>query len=153
DRPALAPPVLIAPSVGAGSTSGCTTRAPSAAEGSILPGGPGAGARHASCPNPTSERRTFRRRTARCMSIRRKEYVMSHEHGTVIDTLRQRLLARRRAIVGRVARTDDLLDELEESTPAEIEEDAQELNQARIVAELGQRGRAELDAIDGAIAL
>ncbi len=78
---------------------------------------------------------------------------MSHEHGTVIDTLRQRLLARRRAIVGRVARTDDLLDELEESTPAEIEEDAQELNQARIVAELGQRGRAELDAIDGAIAL
>ncbi len=78
---------------------------------------------------------------------------MEYAHGTVIDSLRQRLLARRRAIVGRVARTDDLLGELEESTPAEVEEEAQELNQARIVAQLGQRGRAELDAIDTAIEL
>jgi RNA polymerase-binding transcription factor len=78
---------------------------------------------------------------------------MNHEHGTVIDSLRQRLLDRRRAIVGRVARTDDLLGELDGSAPAEVEEEAQELNQARIVAELGQRGRAELDAIDVAIEL
>ena len=78
---------------------------------------------------------------------------MTHEYGTVIDSLRQRLLDRRRAIVGRVARTDDVLGELDQSTPAEAEEEAQELNQARIVAQLGQRSRAELDAIDVAIDL
>jgi len=38
---------------------------------------------------------------------------MTHEYGMVIDSLRQRLLDRRRAIVGRVARTDDVLGELE----------------------------------------
>jgi RNA polymerase-binding transcription factor len=81
------------------------------------------------------------------------EDLMDYEHGTVIDSLRQRLLDRRRAIVGRVARTDGLLGELDESTPSEVEEEAQELNQARIVAQLGQRGRAELDAIDVAIEL
>ena len=70
---------------------------------------------------------------------------------TVIDTLRHRLLARRAAIIGRVARTEDLLGQLDESQPSEVEEEAQELNQARLVAQLGERGRAEIDAIDGAI--
>jgi DnaK suppressor protein len=69
---------------------------------------------------------------------------------TVIDTLRQRLLARRSTIVGRVARAQDVPDEFGER-PAEVEEEAQELNQARLVARLGDRGRAELDAIDVAI--
>jgi RNA polymerase-binding protein DksA len=73
------------------------------------------------------------------------------EHGTVIGTLRQRLLARRRDILGRVTRTEDLLGELDVSQPAEAEEEAQELNQARLVDQLGQRGRAEIDAIDVAI--
>lgn len=84
---------------------------------------------------------------------REMEDSMDYEHGPVIDSLRQRLLQRRQAIVGRVARTDGFLGELDESSPAEVEEEAQELNQARIVAELGQRGRAELDAIDVAIEL
>ena len=66
------------------------------------------------------------------------------------DALRQRLLARRSTIIGRVARTQDVPDEFEER-PAEAEEEAQDLNQARLVAQLGDRGRAELDAIDVAI--
>ena len=69
---------------------------------------------------------------------------------TVIDALRLRLLARRTAIVGRVARSQDVPGEFEERT-AEVEEEAQELNQARLIAQLGDRGRAELDAIDVAI--
>ena len=73
------------------------------------------------------------------------------EHATVIDGLRHRLLARRRAIIGRVARTQDELGQLDQSLPAEPEEEAQELNQARLVAQLGDRGRAEIDAIDTAI--
>src|SRR5258705_10239249 len=97
----------------------------------------GTSGRHASCQT----------------SYARTEDSMNHEHGTVIDSLRQRLLDRRRAIVGRVARTDDFRGELDGSTPAEVEEEAQELNQARIVDQLGQRGRAELDAIDVAIEL
>ncbi len=75
---------------------------------------------------------------------------MEHEHdGTVIDTLRQRLLARRTAIVGRVTQRD-VPGEFDERI-AEVEEEAQELNDARVVAQLGDRGRAEIDAIDVAI--
>jgi RNA polymerase-binding protein DksA len=69
---------------------------------------------------------------------------------TVIDTLRQRLLARRSAIIDRVARTQDVPGEFDER-PAEVEEEAQELNQTRLLAQLGDRGRAEVDAIDVAI--
>jgi RNA polymerase-binding protein DksA len=72
------------------------------------------------------------------------------DNDTVIDTLRQRLLARRSAIIGRVARTQDVPGEFEER-PAEVEEEAQELNQTRLLAQLGDRGRAEIDAIDVAI--
>ena len=73
------------------------------------------------------------------------------DHDTVIDSLRHRLLARRASIIGRVARTEDLLGQLDESQPAEVEEEAQELNQARLMAQLEERGRAEIDAIDVAI--
>jgi DnaK suppressor protein len=69
---------------------------------------------------------------------------------TVIDTLRQRLLERRSAIIGRVARTQDVPGEFDER-PAEVEEEAQELNQQRLLAQLGDRGRAEIHAIDVAI--
>jgi RNA polymerase-binding protein DksA len=68
----------------------------------------------------------------------------------VIDGLRQRLLTRRSAIIGRVARTQDVPGEFDER-PAEVEEEAQELNQTRLLVQLGDRGRAELDAIDVAI--
>ena len=70
---------------------------------------------------------------------------------TTIDTLRQRLLARRNAIIGRVARTQDVPGEFDERL-SEVEEEAQELNQMRLLAQLGDRGRAEIDAIDIAIA-
>ena len=73
-------------------------------------------------------------------------------HEAVIDSLRHRLLARRASIIGRVTRTEDLLGQMDESQPAsEIEEEAQELNQARLTAQLEERGRAEIDAIDVAI--
>jgi RNA polymerase-binding protein DksA len=75
---------------------------------------------------------------------------MNHE--TVIDSLRHRLLARRAAIIGRVAQTENMLGELDESTPAEVEEEAQELNQMRLMTRLEERGRAEIHAIDTAIA-
>jgi len=70
---------------------------------------------------------------------------------SMLEVLRERLLARRRAIMDRVARTDSALDELDHSVPSEVEEEAQELNQARLVARLGQHGRAEIEAIDTAI--
>jgi DnaK suppressor protein len=76
---------------------------------------------------------------------------MDHDHDVLIDALRHRLLARRAAIIGRVARTGDLLGQLDESQPAEVEEEAQELNQARLIAQLEERGRAEINAIDTAI--
>ncbi len=72
------------------------------------------------------------------------------DNDPVIDALRQRLLARRSAIIGRVARTQDVPGEFDER-PAEVEEEAQELNQTRLLVQLGDRGRAELDAIDVAI--
>ena len=73
------------------------------------------------------------------------------DNDTTIDTLRQRLLARRSAIIGRVARTQDVPGEFDERL-SEVEEEAQELNQMRLLAQLGDRGRAEIDAIDVAIA-
>ena len=73
-------------------------------------------------------------------------------HEAVIDSLRHRLLARRASIIGRVARTEDLLGQLDENQPpTEAEEEAQDLNQARLTAQLEERGRAEIDAIDVAI--
>ena len=73
------------------------------------------------------------------------------EQTNVIDSLRQRLLARRTAIVGRVVRTThDALGEVDER-PAEVEEEAQEQHQLRVTTQLGERGRAEHDAIDTAI--
>lgn len=73
------------------------------------------------------------------------------DQGTVLEDLRHRLMDRRRAIMDRVARTDVVLGQLDADHPAEVEEEAQELNQARLVARLGQHGRAEIEAIDTAI--
>jgi RNA polymerase-binding transcription factor DksA len=65
------------------------------------------------------------------------------DNDTTIDTLRQRLLARRSAFIGRVARTQDVPGEFDER-PAEVEEEAQDLNRMRLLAQLGDRGRAEI---------
>jgi DnaK suppressor protein len=81
-------------------------------------------------------------------AVRERE-AMDHDD-TNMDTLRHRLLERRTAIIGRVARTQDVPGEFDER-PAELEEEAQELNQARLLAQLGDRGRAEIAAIDVAI--
>jgi len=73
-------------------------------------------------------------------------------HEAVIDSLRHRLLARRASIIGRVTRTEDVLGQMEDNQPAsEVEEEAQDLNQARLMAQLEERGRAEITAIDFAI--
>jgi DnaK suppressor protein len=73
-------------------------------------------------------------------------------HEAVIDSLRHRLLARRASIIGRVSRTEDLLGQLDENQPpTEVEEEAQDLNRARLMAQLEERGRAEINAIDVAI--
>jgi RNA polymerase-binding transcription factor DksA len=73
-------------------------------------------------------------------------------YGTDLSDLRERLLARRHAIIARVARADDALGQLDAEHPAEFEEEAQDRNQARLVARLTQHGRAEIEAIDLAIA-
>jgi DnaK suppressor protein len=81
----------------------------------------------------------------------RPRVVEPRDHANMLGALRERLLARRRAIMERVARTDTALGELDHSVPTEVEEEAQELNQARLVARLGQHGRAEIEAIDIAV--
>lgn len=80
-----------------------------------------------------------------------RESIDPIDHATGLGELRQRLLGRRRAIMDRIARADDVLGQLDAEHPAEVEEEAQDLNQARLVARLGQHGRAELEAIDSAI--
>jgi RNA polymerase-binding protein DksA len=72
-------------------------------------------------------------------------------HDAVIDSLRHRLLARRASIIGRVTRTDELGQSDENEPASEIEEEAQDLNRARLMAQLEERGRKEIDAIDVAI--
>ena len=58
----------------------------------------------------------------------------------------------RASIIGRVTRTEDLLGQMDENQPAtEVEEEAQDLNRARLTAQLEERGRAEIYAIDVAI--
>ncbi len=70
----------------------------------------------------------------------------------MLDALRERLRERRDALARRVATATDALNTLDESTPAEQEEEAQEQNMARLLAGLDQRGRAELEAIEYALA-
>jgi RNA polymerase-binding protein DksA len=72
-------------------------------------------------------------------------------HEAVIDSLRHRLLARRASIIGRVMRTDELGQSGENEPATEVEEEAQDLNRARLMAQLEERGRAEINAIDVAI--
>ena len=70
---------------------------------------------------------------------------------TLLGALRDRLLARRRAIARRAERSDRGLDDLAANAPSEPEEEAQERGLARVLAELDSRDRAEIDAIDAAM--
>lgn len=72
--------------------------------------------------------------------------------GLDLEALRARLMERREALLGRLRSTNESLNELDRSQPAEAEEEAQELNIARPQATLDQRSRQELAEIDDALA-
>lgn len=68
-----------------------------------------------------------------------------------IEDLRTKLLARRRALFGQVARVEDNLRWLDNNVEPEMEEEGQEENIARLLARLDDRGKAEIEAIDLAL--
>jgi DnaK suppressor protein len=69
-----------------------------------------------------------------------------------IPELRQRLLMQRRALFEQVAETEAELRWLGTNVEPEIEEEAQEENLARLLARLDDLGKAEIAAIDSALA-
>ena len=70
-----------------------------------------------------------------------------------IERLREKLLAKRRALFEQVARAEDDLRWLDTNTHPETEEEAQEQTIARLLARLDDRGNAELRTIDRALIL
>src|SRR5262245_24876412 len=68
-----------------------------------------------------------------------------------VETVRRQLLDEQRRILRRVDDTGGQLQSLQESAPSEMEEEAQELNMAEVLTRLGERDRAELDAIAAAL--
>ena len=68
-----------------------------------------------------------------------------------IESFRRLLLDRRRALLHQVEHIDGDLKQLDENVEIELEEEAQEENLARLLAGLDERGKAELEAIDGAL--
>lgn len=71
---------------------------------------------------------------------------------TRIPELRRRLLERRRAVLRRVARTEDEIRRLDAYVAAEPEEEAQETSAADVLARLDDHERASVAAIDAALA-
>ena len=69
-----------------------------------------------------------------------------------IETIRNDLLRRRRTLLRRVDRIEGDLQHLERQVEPELEEEVQEENLGRLLAGLDQRGKAELAAIDAALA-
>ena len=69
-----------------------------------------------------------------------------------IDSIRQRLLEQRAALFRKVARVEDDLRWLDTNVEPEIEEEGQEESIARLLARLDDRGKAEIEAIDMALA-
>jgi DnaK suppressor protein len=69
-----------------------------------------------------------------------------------IDELRGTLLAQRRTLLTRVAHAEEDLRWLDTHVAEESEEEAQEATISRLLARLDERGRAEIDAIDAALA-
>lgn len=69
-----------------------------------------------------------------------------------VDDFREALLAQRRALLRRVADTEEDLRWLDTHVARETTEEGQEEAIARLLVRLDERGRAELDAIDAALA-
>jgi DnaK suppressor protein len=69
-----------------------------------------------------------------------------------IDELRQALLSQRRKLFERVAHAEEDLRWLDTHVAAESVEEGQEENIARLLARLDDLGRAEMEAIDRALA-
>lgn len=69
-----------------------------------------------------------------------------------IDELQAVLLAQRRALFERVARAEDDLRWLDENVGPEREEEAQEETLSRLLERLDERGKAEIEGIDAALA-
>jgi DnaK suppressor protein len=69
-----------------------------------------------------------------------------------VERFRQRLLAQRQDLFRRVARAEDDLHWLDVNVEPEVEEEGQEENIARLLARLDERGKAEIEAIDRALA-
>jgi RNA polymerase-binding protein DksA len=68
-----------------------------------------------------------------------------------VNIIRDRLLARRGELLRRVAQFEDELRWLDAHQSAEIEEESQEQNIARLLARLDDRSAAEIDQIDRAL--
>ncbi len=68
-----------------------------------------------------------------------------------IEDVRAELLARRRRLLGQVARLESDLRRLDTSAESETEEEGQEENVARLLARLDDRGQAEIARIDVAL--
>jgi DnaK suppressor protein len=69
-----------------------------------------------------------------------------------IHSIRQKLHERRAALFGTVAHVEDDLRWLDTNVEPEVEEEGQEENIARLLARLDDRGKAEIEAIDAALA-
>src|SRR5262245_60658374 len=69
-----------------------------------------------------------------------------------LDEIRQKLWAKRRVLMQQVARVEDNLRWLGTNVEPEMEEEGQEENIARLLARLDDQERAELEAIDRALA-
>jgi RNA polymerase-binding protein DksA len=65
-----------------------------------------------------------------------------------IDTLRARLLQRRRSLLDRVGHIENDLRSLDEHVAPELEEESQELSLSRVLAGLDDRGREEIATVD-----
>jgi RNA polymerase-binding protein DksA len=70
-----------------------------------------------------------------------------------IDTLRGRLLERRRSLLDRVGHLAEDLRSLDENVAPEIEEESQERSLERVLAGLDDRGREEIATVDRALGL
>ncbi|HZP41596.1 MAG TPA: TraR/DksA family transcriptional regulator [Candidatus Binatia bacterium] len=69
-----------------------------------------------------------------------------------IEDIRHRLLERRRSLLRQVASMEDDLRFLDTNQNPELEEESQEQNIARLLAQLDDRSTAEIQRIDGTIA-
>ena len=69
-----------------------------------------------------------------------------------LEDIRRRLLEQRRVLLQQVARVEDNLRWLGTNVEPEMEEEGQEENIARLLSELDDHDRGELEAIDRALA-